>query len=133
MASSLSEEKYGATGSLLDPTASEFTPVWPLPPAPHLRSAALKPLLFPEPAQDDRSHLLKRSRDIPLPCVLCERCFGEEGSEGVEEGGRWEREKDALLCHLLEDHCIVVHQVEHIASLRRYDNCVDPFYSYFLC
>ena len=119
--STSAEEECEATGPLLDPTAREFTPVWPLPPAPHLRSAALKPLLFPEPHREDRSHLLRRSRDLPLPCVLCDRCFGESGSEGEEEeeGGRWERGRDALLCHFLDDHCIVVHQVEYIASLRR--------------
>ncbi|CAI8058403.1 Zinc finger protein 277 [Geodia barretti] len=120
--STSAEEECEATGPLLDPTAREFTPVWPLPPAPHLRSAALKPLLFPEPHGEDRSHLLRRSRDLPLPCVLCDRCFGESGSEGEEEeeGGRWERGRDALLCHFLDDHCIVVHQVEYIASLRSY-------------
>ena len=118
MALSSSEEKSEATGSLLDPTMEEFTPVWPLPPAPHLRSAALKPLLFPEPTKEDKSHLLRRSRDLPLPCVLCDRCFGEGGEEEEEEG-RWERVRDALLRHFLEDHCIVIHQVENIASLRR--------------
>ena len=107
------EKRSEAAASPLDATAGEFTPVWPLPPAPHLRSAALKPLLFPEPDKQDRSHLLWRSRDLPLPCVLCEGVFGEG------EGGGWEGARDKLLRHLLQDHCIVVHQVDHIASLRR--------------
>ena len=99
------------------PSAAEFAPVWPLPPAPHRRSAALKPLLFPEPDKEDRTYLLRRSRDLPLPCVLCERCFGE-GVRG-EEGCVWEGARDALLHHLLADHSLIIHQVDSIASLRR--------------
>ena len=96
---------------------SEFAPVWPLPPAPHLRSAALQPLLFPEPVEEP-SHLLWRSRDLPLPCVLCERDFGECG-EGVEGDGGWKEARDVLLQHLLNHHFIVIHQVDRIATLRR--------------
>ena len=100
-----------------DSARHEFGPVWPLPPPPHQRSAALKPLLFPEPAKEDCAHLLRRSHDLPLPCVLCDECFGE----GVREGevGVWEGVRDELLKHLVEKHSIVIHQVAHIASLRR--------------
>lgn len=110
------EMQSEAAASSLDPAAPEFGPVWPLPSPPHQRSAALRPLLFPEPAKEDRSYLLYRSCDLPLPCVLCDKCYGD----GVREGeGVWERARDQLLHHLLEDHQIVIHQVDHIASLRR--------------
>ena len=102
----------------VDPTdpaaACEFGPIWPLQ---HQRSAALKPLLFPEPAKKDRAHLLRRSHDLPLPCVLCDECFGEDVTKG--EVGVWEGARDELLRHLIEEHAIVIHQVAHIASLRR--------------
>ena len=112
------KQSSAAAGSHLDPTVPEFVPVWPLPPpAPQRRCASLQPLLFPEPDKKDRTHLLRRSRDLPLPCVLCERCFGEEVREGG--GGEWERARDDLLRHLLADHSLVIHQVSHIASLRR--------------
>lgn len=115
-------EESEAVSSSLSPSVPEFGPVWPLPPPSHHRSAALKPLLFPEPAKEDRSYLLRRSRDLPLPCVLCEQSFGDgvkEGCERVGEGGVWEGARDQLLRHLVEDHAIVIHQVAHIASLRR--------------
>ena len=105
-----------AASSTQDP---EFGPVWPLPSPPHQRSAILKPLLFPEPAKEDRSYLLYRSRDLPLPCVLCEKCYGDGVREGEREEGVWEAARDQLLRHLLDNHQIVIHQVDHIASLRR--------------
>ena len=113
------EKESEATASALNPAAPEFGPVWPLPPPTHQRSAALKPLLFPEPpTKEDRSHLLHRSRDLPLPCVLCEQSFGACVKEG-EGGGGWDGARDQLLRHLLEAHSIIVHEVSHIASLRR--------------
>lgn len=106
--------------SKLDPDAPEFKPVWPLSPPSHLRSAALKPLLFPEPGKEDSTYLIRRSRDLPLPCVLCERCFDVDVvSESVCEDSVWERVRDELLRHLLVDHFIVIHQVDRIVSLSR--------------
>lgn len=116
---------------VLNPAAPEFGPVWPIS-RPQRSGAALRPLLFSESVPDpqDRSVYLHRSRDLPLPCVVCEQSFGaavkeeasesgrEERSESGREGG-WESARDQLLQHLLEAHKIVIHQVSLIASLRR--------------
>ena len=51
---------------------------------------------------------------------MCERCFGESGDELKSE--KWEGVRDQLLQHLLSEHSIVIHQVDHIASLRRLVN-----------
>lgn len=108
-----------AVTKALNPAAPEFGPVWPLSrPMAQRNSAALRPLVFTDPAPEpqDRSVYLHRSRDLPLPCVMCEQCFGTT----VGEGG-WESARDQLLQHLLEAHKIVVHQVSLIASLRRWE------------
>ena len=128
----------------LDPSAPEFAPVWPLR---HLakRTTGLQPLMFNEdPRQEtaapgNRLHgsrdLLYRSDDLPLPCVACDWCFGAEvrdgegdGLRGEEKdggshdlvGGDWVWSRDQLLRHLLQEHHIVIHQLEHIAGLRRW-------------
>ena len=111
------EESESAATSSNTAVTSQTKHVWPLSPAPRGRNAALQPLLFVEPAQEEElSCYLSRARDLPLPCVFCEKRFGE-GCDG--EGVKWESVRDQLLCHLLEVHKIVIHEVAQIASLRR--------------
>lgn len=73
------------------------------------RDAILQPLTFPEAMKQDLSYFLDPSKDVPVPCMLCEQAF--DYRTGATAQGAW-------LHHLLTVHKVVVHRVEDICSLK---------------
>lgn len=73
------------------------------------RDAILQPLTFPEALKQDLSYFLDPSKDVPVPCMLCEQTFDYHTGATAQ---------DAWLHHLLTVHKVVVHRVEDICSLK---------------
>ncbi len=70
--------------------------------------AILRPLTFPGPAGKDFSCFIWPSKDIPIPCLLCDVNFAGECA------------RTDVTHHLLTAHNIVVNKTSDICCFKRY-------------
>lgn len=108
-----------ATGSIvvngaLSHSSSDCSPV-----VSTRRRPVLGPLLFPESQATDVSCFYEEEKDLPIPCLLCDKDFDAVSTD--DEIREEDSPRQKFLRHLLMEHKIVIHGISDITSFKWYD------------